>query len=122
MYIYIHIYTYIYIYIYIVCIGISTPSLKNTIPSFLPSLPLNLQAFQAPLYRQFPPLYQFFVNCPLKVGFFSELPKYRSFSSLAPSYLLEGTKFLVKNSQFEFMVMTEKNIFVYKFLLSLVLY
>ena len=50
----------------------------------------------------------------LKVGFFSEPPKYWPFSSLAPSYLLKVTKFFVKISQFEFLVMTEKNIFVYK--------
>ena len=31
---------------------------------------------------------------------------------LTPSYLLKLTKFLVKISQFEFLVMTEKNIFV----------
>ena len=35
------------------------------------------------------------------------------------SYLLKVTKFLVKISQFEFLVMTEKNIFAYKFFLSL---
>ena len=36
-----------------------------------------------------------------------------------PSYILKVTKFLVKISQFEFSVMTEKNIFVYKLFLSL---
>ena len=34
-------------------------------------------------------------------------------------YLVKVTKFLVKISQFEFLVMTEKNIFVYKLFLSL---
>ena len=33
-----------------------------------------------------------------------------------PSYLLKVTKSLVKISQFEFLVMTEKNIFVYNYL------
>ena len=51
---------------------------------------------------------------PLKVGFFIEPPKYYIFSSLTPSYLLKVIKFLVKFSQFELLVMTEKNIFAYK--------
>ena len=55
---------------------------------------------------------------PLKVRFFSEPPKY-CFPSLTPSYLLKVTKFLGKISQFEFLVMTEKNIFAYKLFLSL---
>ena len=55
----------------------------------------------------------------VKVESFSEPQKYESFSSLIPSYLLIVTKFLVKISQFEFLVMTEKNIFAYKLFLSL---
>ena len=94
------------------------PSLKNTTYSFLLSPHLNLQTVQAsPFFRQSSPLYWFFVNpTPLKVRFFSEPPKYYSFSSLSSSYLLKITKFLVKISQFEFLVMTEKNVFVYKLL------
>ena len=61
-----------------------------------------------------PPLYWVFVNSPLKVRFFSKYPKYQSFSSSTPCYLLKVTKFCVKISQFEFLVMTEKNIVVYK--------
>ena len=57
-------------------------------------------------------------NPPLKVRFFSEPQKY-CFPSLTPSYLLKVTKFLGKISQFEFLVMTEKNIFAYKLFLSL---
>ena len=34
-------------------------------------------------------------------------------------YLLKLTKFVGKISQFEFLVMTEKNVFAYKLLLSL---
>ena len=34
-------------------------------------------------------------------------------------YLLKSTKFLVKVSQFEFLIMSEKKIFVYKLFLSL---
>ena len=45
--------------------------------------------------------------------------KYWSFSSLTPSYILKVTKFFLKISQFEFLVVTEKNIFAYKLFLSL---
>ena len=41
-------------------------------------------------------------------------------SSFTPSYFLKVTKFLVKISQFELLVMTEKNIFAYRlFLLNI---
>ena len=36
-----------------------------------------------------------------------------------PSYLLKVTKFLIKTSEFELLVMTEKNTFAYKLFLSL---
>ena len=49
--------------------------------------------------------------------YFSEPPKY--FSSLIPSHLLKVTYILHKTSQFEFLVMTEKNIFAYELFLSL---
>ena len=45
--------------------------------------------------------------------------KYWRFSSSIPSYLLKVTIVLGKISQFEFLVMTEKNIFAYKLFLSL---
>ena len=57
---------------------------------------------------------------PLKVRSFSETQKYLNFSSLIPFYLLKVTKFLGNISQFEFLVMTEENIFVYKLFLSLI--
>ena len=41
------------------------------------------------------------------------------FLILNPIFLLKVTEFLVKISQFKFLVMTEKNIFVYKLFLSL---
>ena len=44
---------------FIVCIGVSTapnPPLSCQAP------PLNLQTVQAPLFRQSPPLYRFFMN------------------------------------------------------------
>ena len=69
-------------------------------------------------------MHPFLGNSPLNIGFlwpplkirqFSREPqKYSSFSSLTQFDLLKITKFLVKFSQFEFFVMTEKNIFVYK--------
>ena len=43
----------------------------------------------------------------------------QSFSSLIPSYLLKVTKSFGKISQFELLIMTEKNIFAYKLFLSL---
>ena len=43
----------------------------------------------------------------------------KNLSFLTPSYLLKVPKFLVKISHFELLVMTEKNIFVYKHFLSL---
>ena len=116
----------------IVCIGVSTPPppspppLQKHHPLFLakpppkhvnyPSPPPFPFLGNAPLYVGFswPPY-----PSPLKIGFFSEIQIYWSLSFLNPFYLLKITKFLVKISQFEFLVMTEKNIFVYKLFLSL---
>ena len=89
-----------------------TPSpLKNTIPFLAKHLPLNQQTVQALLFKQYPPLYWFFVKHPppsLKIGFFIFNPNLTSI-----------TKFFVKISQSEFLVMTEKKIFVCKLFLSL---
>ena len=52
-----------------------------------------------------------------KLRFFHELQKV--FLSFTPSYLLKVTKFLVKISQLEFLVMTEQSIHFYKHFLSL---
>ena len=72
--------------IVIVYIGVSTP-LKNTTFSFLPSsLLLNLQTVQAPFLSN-PPSILAFREPSLKVGFFSEPQKSRSFSPLTRSYL-----------------------------------
>ena len=59
------------------------------------------------------PIYWFFMNIP------SPKNRKKSLSFLTPSYLLKVTKFIVKISQSEFLVMIEKNIFVYKLFLSL---
>ena len=93
--------------IVIMCIGVSPPPPSKTPP------PHSCQAH--PLFKQ-PSLY---------IGFSWNIPKSRifqwtpSFSSLTPSYLLKVTKFLVEISQFEFLVMTEKNIFAHKLILPL---
>ena len=77
--------------------GYQPPS-KNTPPSsFLPRLSLDLQTVQVPLFMESPYILVL-----------------RSFSSFNPSYLLKLTKFLVQISQFEFLVMAEQSILVYK--------
>ena len=45
---------------FIVSIRLSLNPLKITPPLFFAKLPLNLQTVQAPLFRQFRPIYQFF--------------------------------------------------------------
>ena len=109
---------------FIVCIGVSSLPLPSKTPSlFLAKSLLKLTNCPSPPFSTITPppslLYWFFVNPPIKVRFFSEPQKYSSFSSLTPSYLLKVAKFLVKISQFEFLVMIEKNIFAYKLFLSL---
>ena len=77
------------------------PLLKSAIcpsPLFSCNLPSIL------VFRELP---------PLKFGFLSEPPKYQ-FLMLNHINLLKVTKFFVKISQFDVLVMTEKNIFVYK--------
>ena len=64
----------------IVCIGVSTPPSSpqkhySPLSCQPPPSPLNLKTVQVPLFSQSPPLYQFLVKPPLKVGFFSECPK-----------------------------------------------
>ena len=66
------------------------------------------------------------VSTPLKNTHPSFLPmsppksaKCPSFSSFTPHYLLKVTKILVDISQFNFLVVTEKNVFAYKLFLSL---
>ena len=105
---------------HIICIPVSSPPLKNAMPSFSPSLPLKSTNYPSPppptpVFKAIlPSILVFHEPVPLKVVFFSEPPKYSRFSSLTPSYLLKVIKFLVKISWFEFLFMTEKNIFAYK--------
>ena len=95
------------------------PTLKNTTPSFLPSHPLNLQTVQAPFLGTPPPYISVFREPPPKTQIFPWTPKISKFSSFTPYYILKVTKFLVRISQFEFLVMTEQSILVYE--LSLLL-
>ena len=80
----------------IVCIVVSTlkPLLKSA-------------SCSSPPFR-LPPISFLCKLSPLKFRFFSENPKYKSFSSVTLSYLLKVTKFVVKISQFEFLIVTEK--------------
>ena len=98
--------------------GCQPPS--KTPPPLSCQVPLKSANCPSPPFRQSPPSILVFCEPPpLKVRFFSEPSKYSSLSTLIPSYLLKVTKFLSKISQFEFLVMTEKNIFAYKLFLSL---
>ena len=113
----------VYVNIKQCALGYQSPSSKSPLHSFSPSSPPRLKSTNcpslAPLIRQIPHLYCFFVNTPLKVRFLSESPKCSSFSSLLPFYLLKVTRFLVEISQLT-PVMTKKDIFAYyKLFLSL---
>ena len=102
-------------------IGVSTPSQKHHSPLSCQATPpwIN-KLFKPLLFRQSPPLYIGFLwPLPPKSQIFQWTPEILVFLSLIPSYLLKVTKFLGKFSQFEFLVMTEKNIFAYKLFLSL---
>ena len=83
------------------------------IPPPPPLHPLNLQAVQAPLFKQSPP-YIGLSWTPSKNRIFSEHTSYQNFSSLPLSHLLKVTKIIFKIYQFKFLVMADKNIFVYE--------
>ena len=101
----------------IVYIKVSTPTPpQKHHPLFLAKPPLKSASCPSPIFRQYLPIYWFFVNPPLKLRFFHESPKYGSYSSFTRSYLLQVTKFLVKIFQFEFLVMTVQSILVQTFL------
>ena len=95
----------------LVCIGVSAYPLSYQAPSIeLANCP------SPPFFRHSPHLYRFFVtpspsrNSDPLVSF----QNIKSFSSLTLSFLLKVTKFLLKISQLEFLLMTEKNTFAYK--------
>ena len=106
----------------IVCIGVSPP-LKNT-TLFSSQAPPSLKlahCLEAPApFLGNPPLYWFFGNIPHpKSCILQWTPKITKFFILNTIYLLKVTKFLLKMSQFECLVTTEKNVFAYKLFLSL---
>ena len=94
------------------------PPPKNN-PLFLAKRGLNLQTVQAHLSGNPPLLCWFFKNHPPKSHIFQWTPKILYFFILNQSYLLKVTKFLVKFSKFHFLVMIEKNIFIYKLFLNI---
>ena len=76
----------------IVCIGVSTP-LKNTPAPLSCQAPLKSANCPSPPFLGNPPYILVFREPPIKLRFFREPPKYQSFSSFTPNYLLNGTKF-----------------------------
>ena len=86
---------------------------------FLAKPPLNLQSFQPPFLGNPSLLINFLWTSPPKSWIFRWVPRLLKFFILNPTYLLKVTKLLVEISQFEFLVMAEKNIFVYKLFLLL---
>ena len=96
--------------LFIVCVGVSTPPTL-----FLAKPPLNRQTFQALLFRHPPPpSILTFRDLSPKSQIFQGTSKILKFFILNTILLLKVTKFLRKISQFEFLVMTEKNIFADK--------
>ena len=98
--------------------GINPPPSKTPPPFFLPSPYLKLANCPSPRpFLDNSPSILVFVNSPLppKSQIFQWAPKILMFFILNPSYFLKVTKFLVKMSQFEFLVMTEKNVLLINF-------
>ena len=92
--------------------GINPPSKTPPLLSCQVFPSLNLQTVPAPFLIN-PISILVFCEPSLNMEFFSEPQKYQ-FTPLTQSYLLKVTKFLVEISQFEFLIMTEKNIFAHK--------
>ena len=88
---------------FIVCIEASSPLQKHQAPPYL-----NLQTVQAPPFLGNSPYTLVFLEAPPKTEFFCEP---HNFSSLIASHLLKLTKFLVKISQFKFLIVTEKHFY-----------
>ena len=88
------------------------PPQKHPPPSFLPSPLLNLQNVHPPHFIQ-SPLYIVFFPTPYEGLTFQGTSIILKFFISNPIPSLKVTKFLVKIFQLKFLVMTEKNIFVY---------
>ena len=100
--------------------GINYPSSRTLPPPLFLAKPLsNLQTVQAPFFRQSPHSISIFCERPPKSQVFQWEPKLLKFFILNPILSFKITKLLVKFSQFEFLVMTEKHIFAYKLFFSL---
>ena len=114
-----------YVYIYI-CIGLSAYPQKHQPSLFFAKPLINQKILKAPLllfpipFSQFAPLYFVFFAKLSKIKLFSEPHNIKIFSSFISSFKsLKVTKLLVIISQFKFLFVTEKNIFVYELFLSL---
>ena len=81
--------------------------------------PSNWQTVQAPFFLGNPSSILVFRVPSFKSWIFYWTSKILKFFILNTIYLLKITKFFVKIPHFEFLVMTEKNIFVYKPFLTL---
>ena len=86
------------------CIGVSTPP---------PLSPLKSGNCPSPLFRTSPYKLIFQDSPHLKNKIFQWTPNILKFFVLTPYYLLKVTKFLLKIFLFEFLVMTDKNIFLF---------
>ena len=92
----------------------------QTPPPFLAKPPYESANCPSPSFLENPSLYIGFLSTsPPKSQIFQWTRIMLKFFILTPSFLLKVTKFLVKISQFPFLVMPEKNIFVYKLFLPL---
>ena len=88
--------------------GINPPQKHH--PLFLAKPPLNLQTVQVPSFLGNPPAILVFHETPPKNRIFQCI----HLKNIKVVHLLKVTKFLVNISQFEFLLMTEKNIFTYQ--------
>ena len=100
--------------------GINPSPQKHPPSLFLAKPPYESANCPSPSFLENPSLYiDFLSTSPPKSQIFQWTPIMLKFFILTPSFLLKVTKFLVKISQFPFLVMPEKNIFVYKLFLPL---
>ena len=97
--------------------GINPSSQKQHPPLSCQDPPLKSANCPIPLFRQSPSISVFYELHPLKI--LQWMPKILKFFILNLILSFKSKKFLVKISQFGFLVMTEKNTFVYKLFLSL---
>ena len=70
---------------FLVCIGVSNPPQKHHLSLFHQASLISTNFPSLPLFRQFFPIYSFFVNLPLKIGFFSQPPQFFILNSI-PSF------------------------------------